>query len=132
MNKVTKAVIGTAVAAGAVSFGAGYIIFNEVMNRDAKLFGKIAGKVDAKSETAAKLPPESEDESYSPEEQTGDYDYDYSYAGAEVESFVSAKDEEYTDDYDYYSYGYGENHEAEELVVAPEEGEDAAEDALGG
>ncbi len=42
MNKVTKAVIGTAVAAGAVSFGAGYIIFNEVMNRDSLLYPKIA------------------------------------------------------------------------------------------
>ncbi|MBR5111994.1 MAG: hypothetical protein IK097_01050, partial [Clostridia bacterium] len=42
MNKATKAVIGTAVAAGAISFGAGYIIFNEVMNRDSLLYPKIA------------------------------------------------------------------------------------------
>ncbi|MBO4894101.1 MAG: alpha/beta hydrolase [Clostridia bacterium] len=52
----------TAAAAAGIYGAACYIVFNEVMNRDAKLFGKIAGKVDAKSETAAKLPPESEDE----------------------------------------------------------------------
>ncbi len=42
MKKLTKALIGTAAAAGAVSFGAGYIIFNEVMNRDALIYPKIA------------------------------------------------------------------------------------------
>ena len=42
MNKAAKALIGASVAAGAVSFGAGYLIFNEVMNRDAMIYPKIA------------------------------------------------------------------------------------------
>ena len=64
-----------------------------------------------------------------PEEQTGDYDYDYSHAGVEVESFVSSKNEDYTPDYDYY-YGYGDSHEDEELVVAPEEDVEEDNDAI--
>lgn len=42
MNKAAKAFIGASVAAGAVSFGAGYLIFTEVMNRDAMIYPKIA------------------------------------------------------------------------------------------
>lgn len=58
-----------------------------------------------------------------PEEQTGDYDYDYSYVTGEAENFVTAPDEAYTEDYDY-EYGYGDESDADDLVVAPDAGED--------
>lgn len=38
MKKANKLLIGSAATASAVSLGAGYIIFNEVMNRNAKIF----------------------------------------------------------------------------------------------
>lgn len=57
-----------------------------------------------------------------PEEQTGDYDYDYSYATEAAEEYVTSSDEDYTEDYDYY--GYGDEKDVENLVVAPNAGED--------
>lgn len=61
-----------------------------------------------------------------PDEQTGDYDYDYTFAGDEAETFVTEKNETYTDDYDY-SYNYGDSTEADDLVVAPD---DSGDDAI--
>lgn len=45
MKKGTKFLLGTAATATAVSFGAGYFLFNEVMNRNANLFKKVADNV---------------------------------------------------------------------------------------
>lgn len=44
MKKATKVILGTTAAAAAFSFGGGYDIFNEVMNRNAPIFPLISAK----------------------------------------------------------------------------------------
>ncbi len=55
MKKSTKAIIAvtaTAASAAAIGFGAGYLLFNEVHNRDALIFKKVAEKVGPAMENA--------------------------------------------------------------------------------
>ena len=60
-----------------------------------------------------------------PEEQTGDYDYDYTFATEDAEEFVTETDSSYTEEYDYID-SYGNTHEADDLVVAPDDNGDDA------
>jgi hypothetical protein len=60
-----------------------------------------------------------------PEEQTGDYDYDYTFATEDAEEFVTEPDSSYTEEYDYID-SYGNTHEADDLVVAPDDNGDDA------
>ncbi len=54
-----------------------------------------------------------------------EYDYDYDYSSNEdMSDYLTEKEESYTDEYDYY--GYGDETEKEQLVVAPEGSDDDA------